>query len=288
VGYFSTQNGIYLEQVGNNVNLVLRSYVSGGVQETRVLQSAWNADRFDGTGRSGRTIDLTKGNILWMDIEWLGVGDVRVGFFVDGKPVVAHIFHNDNINATTYMTTAVLPLRFEIENLAATGSTSTAKQICNTVISEGGYQGFSKIYNIDAGPKNIPTGSFTPMISIRLNSARLDYPVVPAYATFITSSANKVIRYQLIKNTTLTNPSWQSHTNGNVQYDTSATAVNSGTIIASGYFQSGSPISLSSINNFNFQLGRTIAGVSDTLTVALIALDTASDVYSTLAWYELV
>lgn len=289
IGYFGTQNGIYLEQVGNTVNLVLRSYVTGAVQETRVSQNAWNADRFDGTGRSGRTLDLSKSNILWMDIEWLGVGDVRVGFFVDGKPVVAHTFHNDNINPTTYMTTAILPLRFEIENLSATNSSSTAKQICNSVISEGGYQGFSRVYNIDRGAKNIAVGVFEPTISIRLASDRLDYPVVPAYFTFVSTSTNRVLQYQLIKNaTTLTGASWQSHTNNNVQYDIAATAVSGGTIISSGYFESGSPLKLSDINNFNFQLGRTQGGVSDTLTLAVAALDSSSNVYSTLAWYELV
>lgn len=288
IGYFNSQNGIFLEQVGNTINVVLRSYVTGAVQETRVTQSSWNGDKFDGTGPSGRTVDLSKSNILWIDMEWLGVGDVRVGFFVDGKPVTAHTFHNDNVHTTTYMTTAILPLRFEIENLSATGISSTAKQICNTVISEGGYQGFSRIYNVDYNARGISTTSYTPMISIRLNPARPDYPVVPARVAFTTTSANKVIQYRLIKNATLTSPTWTTHSNNNVQYDVSATAVSSGTVISSGYFQSGTPISLSDINNFNFQLGRTISGTSDTLTVALISLDTAADVFSSLSWYELV
>lgn len=288
IGYFNSQNGIFLEQVDNTINVVLRSYVTGAVQETRVAQSSWNGDKFDGTGPSGRTVDLSKSNILWIDMEWLGVGDVRVGFFVDGRPVTAHTFHNDNVNTTTYMTTAILPLRFEIENLSATGISSTAKQICNTVISEGGYQGFSRIYNVDYNVKGISTTSYTPMISIRLNPARPDYPVVPARAAFTTTSANKVIQYRLLKNATLTSPTWTTHSNNNVQYDVSATAVSSGTVISSGYFQSGTPISLSDINNFNFQLGRTISGTSDTLTLALIALDTAADVFSSLSWYELV
>jgi hypothetical protein len=288
IGYFNSQNGIFLEQVDNTINVVLRNYVTGAVQETRVAQSSWNGDKFDGTGPSGRTVDLSKSNILWIDMEWLGVGDVRVGFFVDGKPVTAHTFHNDNVHTTTYMTTAILPLRFEIENLSATGVSSTAKQICNTVISEGGYQGFSRIYNVDYSAKSISTTSYTPMISIRLNPARPDYPVIPARAAFTTTSANKVIQYRLIKNATLTSPTWTLHSNNNVQYDVSATAVSSGTVISSGYFQSGTPVNLSDINNFNFQLGRTISGTSDTLTVALISLDTAADVFSSLSWYELV
>ena len=128
IGYFGVQNGIYLEQSGSDIYLVLRTYVGGSVDDStyRVAQSSWNGDKFDGTGESGRTIDFTKANILWIDIEWLGVGDVRVGFIVDGRPVLAHTFHNDNLRTTTYMTTAFLPLRIEIEN---TGTIVTGKQI---------------------------------------------------------------------------------------------------------------------------------------------------------------
>lgn len=151
VGLFGAQNGIFFEASGNTNYLVLRSYVSGSVNETRVAQSGWNVDHFDGTGPSERSLDPTKANIFWMDIEWLGVGDVRTGFVVDGHLKIAHIFHNDNANPTSYMTTAVLPLRQEIENLGTTASTSTAKQICATVASEGGYEGFSRRYNISLG-----------------------------------------------------------------------------------------------------------------------------------------
>jgi hypothetical protein len=40
---------------------------------------------------------------------------------------------------STYMTTATLPCRYEIENLDTTSTDSTLKQICSTVLSEGGY-----------------------------------------------------------------------------------------------------------------------------------------------------
>lgn len=288
LGYFGTQNGAYLEQDGTTVNLVLRSYTSGSLNEIRVAQANWNGDTFNGTGLSGRNLDLSKTNILWMDFEWLGVGDVRVGFFVDGKPVIAHTFHNDNINTTTYMTTAILPIRFEMENTANTGIASTAKQICSSVISEAGYEAFNRVFGVDRGAKAISTSDYTPMISIRLHSDRLDYPIIPAAISASTVSANRVIQYQLIKNvTTLTTPSWVTHSNGNVQYDISANTLSGGTVIFSGYLQSGTPVTLPSVNNFNFQLGRTLNGVSDTFTIALKALDNAADVYTNFSWYEL-
>ena len=144
IGFFGTNNGIYLEHDGTDLFLVLRSYVTGAVDNSRkVAQKDWNGHKFDGSTFYQRDLDTTKANIFWMDVEWLGVGDVRCGFIVDGVPVVAHTFHNDNLNPTTYMTTAVLPLRQEIENTGATGVTSNMRVICSTVISEGGYQGRS-------------------------------------------------------------------------------------------------------------------------------------------------
>ena len=186
------------------------------------------------------------------------------------------------------MTTAILPIRFEMENTANTGVTSTAKQICSSVISEAGYEAFNRVFGVDRGAKAISTSIYTPMISIRLASDRLDYPVVPAGISASTVSANRVIQYQLIKNvSTLTAESWVTHSNGNVQYDISANALTGGTVIFSGYLQSGTPVTLPSVNNFNFQLGRTLNGVSDTFTIALKALDNAADVYTNFSWYEL-
>lgn len=44
VGYFSSQNGIFFEQDGSTLNMVIRSYSSGSIVETRVPQSSWNGD----------------------------------------------------------------------------------------------------------------------------------------------------------------------------------------------------------------------------------------------------
>ena len=164
VGYFgitggvtsgTPYNGVYLQQDGLTLSICL---ASGSLNTTQTIpQSSWNADPFDGSGPSGVTIDVTKGNIFWMDVEWLGVGDVRTGFFIDGRPVVAHTFYNTNKNSTTYMTTACLPLRYEIENTAGQTGTSTMRQICSTILSEGGYEGFSRRYNITKNGSNLIT-----------------------------------------------------------------------------------------------------------------------------------
>lgn len=298
VGYFSTENGIYLEQNGNDVYIVLRTYVNGSTDDTtyKIPQSSWNGDKFDGTGPSGRTIDLTKANIFIIDVEWLGVGDVRVGFYVDGRPVTAHTFHNDNVHSTTYMTTACLPLRFEIENLNTTSSSSTAKQICNSVMSEAGYEGFSKRYNItkngSSGTTLTSAGTQYPMIGIRLNSSRLDSIIVPSNLSAVLeeTASNKpdTVLYRILLNPTITGGAWTTHYNGNVDYNITASSVSGGTDIIGGYISSSGQLDISSINDFYFQLGRTQAGVSDIFMVTFTPINAGAIVYCDLSWFEII
>ena len=74
VGYYGANNGVYLELNGtSDPAFVERSSVSGSVANTSVSQTNWNIDTLDGTGPSGITLDLTKAQILWFDIEWLGL-----------------------------------------------------------------------------------------------------------------------------------------------------------------------------------------------------------------------
>lgn len=290
VGFFGTQNGIFFEQLSGVNYLVLRSYVTGSIVETRIPQSQWNVNKFDGTDEIERILNPATANIFWMDIEWLGVGDIRAGFVVDGHLKIAHIFHNDNANATSYMTTAVLPLRMEIENVNTTASSSTAKQICATVASEGGYEGFSRRFNVSLGTTEKTLASANtayPVISIRLASGRLDSVVIPSNLSAIVTS-NQNVQYRVLLNPTLSGASFVAHYNGNVQYDTTASGLSGGTEILGGYIQTNSTLDINTINNFNFQLGRTQAGVSDVFTIAMVPLSPSTKVLADLSWFEIV
>jgi hypothetical protein len=303
VGYFgitggvtagTPYNGVYLQQDGLTLSVCLTSASLGTTQT--VTQSNWNGDKFDGTGDSGVTIDVTKGNIFWLDVEWLGVGDVRTGFFIDGRPVVAHTFYNTNKNSTTYMTTACLPLRYEIENTAGQTGSSTMRQICSTILSEGGYEGFSRRYNVTHSgttPHTLTTaGTQYPLVAIRLAPDRLDSIIVPSNISVAIepSGSNKplVVQYRILLNPTLTGNTWATHFNGNVQYNVTATGVTGGTDIIGGYISSSGTLDVSSINDFNFQLGRTQLGVSDTFVLVLVPTENGTEGYTDLSWFEII
>lgn len=285
-------NGVYLEQNGLTLSMNL---VSGSLNTTTtVYQSDWNGDRFDGTGASGRSLDVSKANIFWMDFEWLGVGDVRTGFFVDGKPVIAHTFHNDNINSTTYMTTACLPVRYELENLTGQTGSSQMKQICSSILSDGGYEGFSRRYNIstDAVPVNLAlSGTYYPIVSIRLNSNRLDSIIVPSNISSIITT-NSWIHYLIILNGTITGgtPTWQTHHNGNVDYIIfdGSLGLTGGTELVGGYINNNGSAAISEANDFNFQLGRTQSGQSDTLTFIATGKNNNDKILVDFSWFEII
>lgn len=307
VGYFGNNNGIYLEANGTNVAIVKRSYVTGSIVEERIEQGDWSYDSFDGTGYSaqiggtehGTGIDLTKSNIFWIDIEWLGVGDVRTGFVIDGQMVPAHIFHNDNKNSTTYMTTACLPIRYEIENLSATASTSTMKQICSTVISEGGYQGRNRVRSqtMDMGSfKDLANANtYYPLMSLRLSPSRPDSVVMPKNIDLtVITNVTSVLHYKVVVNSTLVNSSFTDTQGNTVQYDISANSLSnaqSGTLLKSGYLttaQKGGTLDFGSLEEFEYQLGRTISGNSDVITVYAACETAGADVGITMEWYELI
>ena len=240
IGYYGADNGFYLEQAGTAVSFVERSVVTGSLVNTPVLQANWNGDKLDGTGASGITLDLTKAQILWMDVEWLGVGSVRMGFVINGQFILCHTFNHANIIASTYITTASLPLRYEIFNTAGTTGTSTLKQICSTVISEGGYElrGLQQAVGtpITSARALATAGTLYPIVSLRLKSTRLD-GIAVATAISIIGNTSANYNWQVIAAGTTTGGSWVSAgANSCVEYNLTGTSFAGGRILASGFF----------------------------------------------------
>ena len=307
IGYFNSFNGVFFENDGTGNYLVLRSYVTGSVVETRVAQANWNKDKFDGSGVSSQDgaehangLDISKANIFWIDIEWLGVGDVRCGFVVDGVFFPAHTFHNDNVNTTAYMTTAILPIRYEIENTGTTASASKMKQICSTVISEGGYtlEGRSRSVSIPiTTPKDLPTsGTFTPIISIRLKDSFKDAIALLKDVEFFGVTNNTSYRYKIIIGGTLTGASWVSAASDSpVEYDITASAVSGGRDAQVGYVNvsagaGGATVNLDRTQLFSYQLERDPFAASNNgiiITLAGTGATNGNDAVGAMTWEEI-
>ena len=296
VGYYGAANGYYIEQEGTTVSFVERSSVSGSLVNTPVAQASWNVDPMNGSGPSGITLDLTKAQILFMDLEWLGVGTVRIGFVIDGNFYVCHKFQHANIIASTYITTASLPLRYEITNTGATSGASTLKQICSTVLSEGGYElrGSQQAVGTPiTSPRTLTTaGTFYPIVSIRLKSTRLDAVVI---ATAISVIGNTAANYnwQVVSSGTTTGGSWISAgANSSVEYNLTGSSFTGGRILASGYFTATASTSVSvdilRAALFNNQLERDgLTGTPYEFTVILAAGTNNETVFVSMDWEEI-
>jgi len=285
VGYYGAANGIYLELEDSTLSFVERSSVSGSVIETRITQASWNGDRLDGTGESGFTLDIAKAQILWADIEWLGLGTVRLGFVIDGTFVHCHSFHHANLITSTYITTASLPLRYEIENIAGVATTSTMKQICSTVISEGGYElrGLQQAVSVPVNsPRVLGTaGTFYPVISIRLKSARLDGIVITT-AISILGISTASFNWQIRATGTTVGGTWVSAgANSSVDYNITGASYTGGRIVASGFFsstnQSAVGIDILKEALFKFQLERDSFNSTPYELTLVLASDGAND-----------
>jgi hypothetical protein len=296
IGYYGIQNGLYVQLNNSTLSFVERSFVTGSVTESIINQSNWNVDTMDGNGPSGIVLDITKAQILFMDIEWLGLGTVRMGFVINGNYYVCHKFHHANIITSTYITTASLPLRYEITNTGATSGASTLKQICSTVLSEGGYElrGSQQAVGTPiTSPRTLTTaGTFYPIVSIRLKSTRLD---AIALATAISAIGDTAANYnwQVVVAGTTTGGSWVSAgTNSSVEYNITGTSFTGGRIIASGYFTATASTSVSvdilRAALFSNQLERDgLTGTPYEFTLNLAAKTNNETVFASMDWEEI-
>ena len=235
IGYFDADNGVFFEEDGGACSVVRRSKVSGSVVDTSVAQASWNIDAMDGSGPSGITLDPSKSLIWWADLEWLGVGTVRVGFVINGVFYIVHAFHHSNLASKTYMTTANLPLRYQITNTSASSSAGQLLQICSTVMSEGGFAEDSGLpFAASNGITVVEVNGRRPVMSIRpkatFNSiVNRGQMVIDEYAAFAISGN---VYVELVHGGTLTGASFASVDADSIaEFDVAATGINGGHVI---------------------------------------------------------
>jgi len=294
VGTFDANNGIFFYADGTTLKIVRRTYVTGSAVDTEISQSSWNGDKLDGSGASGYTLNVDKATILFTDYEWLGMGAVRVGFVIDGKFITAHTFLNANDLTTVYMQTANLPIRYEIETTGTISGAAVLQQVCSTAMIEGGYapEGLRQsIGTASLGGVNLTTaGTFYNLATIRIKSGR-PYAVIIPIDVSASAISNSDFELKLIKNATPSTAFSYTSYSDNVEYDlTGTTTITGGTIIGQAYLSGKGANSLSFAQdgfNFAYQIGQTIAGASDTITLCAKGASNGDDICGTLKWVDL-
>jgi hypothetical protein len=231
VGYFDQENGFFFQMdAAGAATLVRRSKASGSVVDTAVAMDDWNIDKFDGTGPSGITWDAAKSQIMVIDLQWLAVGQVRIGADIDGSIYYAHHFHWANEGSGVYMTTANLPVRYE---LWGNGNATEFQTICAAVISEGGFVadlGHEHVTPND-GVVSCPVSAETPIISIRpraqFNGITNRGEYVPESVSFYTTTNPVLLR--MYHGSTLSGEAWvTADSEGGIEFDTVASVASGG------------------------------------------------------------
>lgn len=288
VGYFDEKNGIFIQQTNAAVSWVKRSYTSGAAVDTTVTQANWNLDTMDGNGPSGVTLDFTKTQIFMIDLEWLGVGRVRIGFVIDGIPVYCHQFVHANIETIVYMSSPNLPVRFQIDN-DGTGAASTLTSICTSVISEGGSEyGSALRFAADRGSSGYAT--IHPLISVRLKSTELSRTIIFEELSVMCGTTGS-FRFALYLNPTIAGVDaaiWQSQGGSSLEYDinrTTSNTISGGTLLFSDY--GSSQVSLTDARLTDIHIGSTVAGVSDEIVLTVQNTPAAVETYyASMNWRE--
>ena len=301
VGLFDANDGVFFENDGTYNYMVIRSG-SYGVEE-RVRQDAWNGDQLTGVGGatnpSGITLYPQRTQIYYADVEWLGVGSVRVGFVIDGAYIICHTFNHANQpgNTKVYMTTASLPIRYEITNTATVASVSQMTQICSSVISEGGFQlsgsGNPRAASHVLGtPVRLPNDqSFKPVIAIRLKSTNLNAVVIPINYSLIPIAAS-VFAFRVYKRAITSGGTWvDSAADSSVQYNLAPTALVSGDIAEQSFVNSTNQTTGAPTQepfSFEYQLEREpFTGTPYEYLITMATTGTNQDVYASVEWQEI-
>lgn len=191
--YPTVYNGLYFQISGGNISLHIKNNT-----DTSIPQSNWNVDKMDGSGPSGLNLDFTKTQLFVMDMEWLGVGRIRFGFYAYGQIRYCHQVTNVNILTEPYTNSINLPISHQIicNTAAQTGSMT---QICSTLISEGGYNPIGRPFTVSNGSSTVtvPT-SETPLIAIRGGGVNYYHQnIVPTGISIIDTSTNNNLLYRL-------------------------------------------------------------------------------------------
>ena len=314
IGYFDNvipltnplvvKNGLYFEISGGvcSVNIKNNSI-------SQINQVDWNIDKLNGTGLSGLTLDFRKTQLFVIDMEWLGVGRVRFGFYVYGKIQYCHQVTNVNSLTRAYTNCINLPICYSIHSTTVGGSSNNFKQICSTVISEGGYAPLGRPFSISNGsptPITITANVEEPILFLRGNIANTNYNhqnIIPKSISMICSSTNDLILFKLVLflagTYTGTSPTWN---NVNSDYSVAQYAGNlasgynstNGIILDEGYFYGRGINTFAALGDVFtsqvLQVTSNISNDSDILVLTATFVTTGgstTNVFGTITWQEL-
>jgi hypothetical protein len=290
-GVFDGNNGAYFEDDGSTYSCVLRSKASGSVVETRVTRDNWNGDKLDGNGYSQITVDPEAIQMINIEYEWYGAGQVVFSYTIAGETHVIHKFNTANYIDSVWCSTPFLPIRCELENVTGAAGTHYIYQGSNSLTQEGEPEKLGTLIsyaNPITGTTLTAANTFYPVMSLRLKAGALAGIVLPRSLQVATNDNTNVF-WRLVENPTLTGANWINHPNPDAitQVDTTATDATGGVVILSGFTVGGGASLIELDDKAALQIGRSSLGtVSDIYTLECASPNTNKAALAVLNWLE--
>jgi hypothetical protein len=294
MGAYNGTDGIGLRVVNGVLQMFISSGVTGSTVEESINQEDWNADKLDGAGLSGLTLDPTMAQIFWFDMEWLGVGTVSAGFVINKKFIKCHDFHHSNLFMDVYMSTPNLPLRYWIEN-DGTGAASDLQHICSTVISEGGQQPIGNLHwhSTEQNFINCNTvGTLYAITGMRLKTTSVGLVTNITEVSMLGGTSDNFEWVMMFNPTVASTFTYADHDNSGLQIamgnPTGVNTVTLGHEMQGGFVASTKDGGADGKEIQNaIKLGTSIAGVADEIVLCARPLSSNADIYGGMGWREL-
>ena len=294
VGCFDNKNGIFFECNGSELSFNIRSFVTWTAVSEKVIQSNWNIDKLDGTGRSKITLDLTKPQIFFCDFEWLGVWRVRVGLVIDGCIVYCHEFMNANSNETSvYMSNPNLPIRWEIEALAPITGTSSIESICGSSNSEGWYEitGVTSSADTDGVWRVIQPNTWWELLAVRMKWSYAEFATAFIQQLSVLAATSWNFQYRIVLNPTVSNAwTWSdANTNWSIMEFATNRVINGNSwlSISSGYVASNAN-SITALDRPVLTFWTWLDWVTDVFSLQVYNLSSSQETFFwSLTWREI-
>jgi hypothetical protein len=289
-GVFDENNGAFFEDDGGTYSCVIRSSTSGITTDTKVSRTNWNGDKLDGNGPSQITADPTKQQMINIEYEWYGAGQVIFSYTIDGETHTIHKFNTANILPAVWSSTPFLPIRLEIENVTGVAGTHYLYQGSNSLTQEGEPEKLGTLTSKSTGASGRTmtlANTYYPIISLRLKSTQLTGVAVLRSLQAATND-NTNIFWKLVANPTLVGAAFTSvNSYSFCEYDITASSYTGGLDLLEGFTIGGSS-SLTIIDDkADLQIGRSgIGTISDIYTLACASPNANKSALAVLNWIE--
>ena len=295
-GMFDDKNGFYFMQDEGVLGVGIRSNASGSIVNIFIPQEDWNIDKADGTGKSQMVLDVTKDNIYWIDVQWLGAGRVRYGTYYDGQRVVLHEYYHGNKFSVPVTAMGSLPVCVHQMNMTATGSTSEMRAWCMAMWTESNLDvrttastalySFSKTISVNDTYQYMGSLSPRELLPNGQPNRSLYWPTeIEASGWDTVTGAPAIFELEIYAEPILSGLVWNPvSTSSTVDYDTSGSFIASGTAVSKRYIQGRDAFDTTNVfNNMQYGAFKNYSEDGGTVVQPITGVTKASTAVVTLA-----